>query len=262
VVVEEDHELTLKHDSKRDLTTEVIPDDVDIEEYRIKIRREDNDTWHILSTGQKEEPWGFVIAGNFELKGEAQVEGEWCSSDKETVEVQFPTYNQIVGDDAVQSFTDDTWQKTLDNCTEDPNERQEFGCWVFLDTGENEYEAGEEIPGDTVGPMEAAGISLGSRPDDEPEAPEPDEDGAIYPIASFHTHTPTTYREDYYDPDEGRGVGPSGDDEDADNAAEIPGIVYDYVEAFPDSDWIPMGHPKDADAQRYHSGDFDRRPTP
>lgn len=96
-----------------------------------------------------------------------------------------------------------------------------------------------------------------ARPADTPATPAPNVAGATYSVASFHTHTPTTYRTGLP-----RGVGPSGADNSADTADQVPGVVYDYTESPAGSGTIPMGHPEGAAAQRYHSMGLDRRPTP
>lgn len=244
--------LTLKHDCESNLGVKLLPTTLSAQEYRIMIRRSNVGTWYVLSTNQKEEPWRFVIAGRFKLRGMAKLQGtEWFSEEK-SVEVRFPTYTQIEGDSDVQRATDREWANTLEDCTPDPNRRRERGFWIRLNTTTNRYEHTSVVTGPWVGPDEGASISLGPRPADNPTDPAPNATGATYTVSSFHTHTPTAYRP------VGRSVGPLPDDQAADRRDNVVGIVYDYIESPPGSGTIPSGHPENSPARRYHSGPPER----
>lgn len=81
---------------------------------------------------------------------------------------------------------------------------------------------------------------------------------ATYIVASFHTHTPTTYRE----PAGGsRPVGPSRQDKTNASNRRLPGFVFDYAANPPGSMRIPFGYRKDEAAFLYRYGPV-RRPTP
>ena len=106
-------------------------------------------------------------------------------------------------------------------------------------------------------------INLGPRPADDWEAkdspelkPKPNAAWAIYSVASFHTHPPVTY----CTPGREFTVGPSQEDQDADTADTVPGIVYDYTEDPAGSGKILGGHPKESPAQLYRSLGVNRRP--
>jgi hypothetical protein len=81
-------------------------------------------------------------------------------------------------------------------------------------------------------------ITLGARPADS---------GANYTVGSFHTHTPTTFR------DVGRPVGASAGDTSADTTDNVTGLVYDYEPAA-GTTGIPKRHPINSAARLWHSG--------
>jgi hypothetical protein len=251
--------LTLKHDNESNLEVRVRPEGTAVEQYRIEIRRSSGGAWCTLGDSRTLEPWTAKIAGNFKIRGVARIEGTDHFSSEEAVTVQFPDYDEIVSDGDVQNSTDTEWQNTLNDCTEDPNRRRERGFWIRLNTRTDTYEfTTPTITGSWSGPEDGASVPLPTRPADDPASPSPCDEGATYSVASFHTHTPTTYRRG----DSTRAVGPSEADRRIDNADDVPGVVYDYVESPEGSGDIPLGHPKDAAAQRYHSRGTNRRTTP
>ena len=250
--------MTLKHDRECNLELQVAPSNVvSIDETRIEIARRGNPIWHTLSTEKALAPWQANIAGYFNLRGTVTIAGMDFHSAEIGVQVQFPTYEQIVSDTGVISMTDAAWEATLDDCTEFPNRRRERGFWILLDTSLNIYLQGAVALGPWIGPSEMVGMTLPPRPNDTPAQPLPNAMGAIYPVASFHTHPPVTFLDDVY-----RLVGPSSTDNLSDLEAKVPGVVYDYIEAFSGTGIILAGHPKDAPAQRYLSLGCTRRETP
>lgn len=251
--------LTLKHDRECNLEVKTVPVDISSEQYKIEIKQTNSATWYTLSTNKTMTPWLANIAGGFHLRGMAKIGGTECYSTNIVVINQFPTYTQIEGDTAVRSSTDTEWADTLTDCTENPNQRRERGFWFRLNSTSNVYEHDAVVTGAWVGPDDQGSISLPSRPSDVPANPAPNATGAVYYVASFHTHTPTTYRTNSPGT---RAVGPSSPDNNADTADDVPGIVYDYVESPAGSNSIPMGHPEGADAQRYLSLGKTRRSTP
>jgi hypothetical protein len=154
----------------------------------------------------------------------------------------FPSYREIVGDADVRARTGAAWASMLAATT--PASRREEGFWIRLNKGTGKYEFTPTILGPVIGPLATGSVVLGARPADvAPGTP-----GAIYTVASFHTHTPTTFRP------VGRPVGPSGPDNAADTSDDVVGVVYDYVGSPAGSLNIPAGHPLASAAQLYHSG--------
>jgi hypothetical protein len=247
--------LTLKHDNQT--TISIVHAAGTGESHSggtIEIRRTGTSRWYTLGAESELSPWTAKIAGTFELRATATVNGKTYTTPEAEVEVRFPSYGEITSDSTVLSFASEAWTATLSDCT--PTERRERGFWIFLNTGTDEYEAGPTVLGPNVGNSVGAYVNLPLRPQDSPSLPSPIEPSARYPVASFHCHTATTYRE------WGRGIGPSPADNQADSTDKVPGIVYDY-EDFPErSGSIPAGHPLNAPAKIYKSLGFERRPTP
>ena len=220
----------------------------------IEIRRAAEAQWHELAAAVELADYVQRVAGVFSLRGRALASGFACSTAEEALEVRFPAYAGIVADAGVQARTDQAWQSTLAAAT--PTSRREEGFWIRINTeaGSAGCEFTATVTGPPVGPGQGATINLGSRPADNPASPAPNTN-ATYTVASFHTHTPTTYRT------VGRPVGPSDADRRQDASDDVAGVAYDCVESPAGSGRIPPGHPLDGPAQRYHSGP-DRRSTP
>jgi len=254
--------LTLKHDHECSLEVTVTPDGATVDEYRIEIKRTSGGGWCTLEKNSVMAPWIARIAGKFKLRGVAKINGKEIFSAEKDVEVQFPTYSQIVGDPEVQASTDDAWCNTLNDCTSNPNQRREYGFWIRLNTVSDAYESGPTVLGPFGGPNSGASVNLPPRPPDVPASPAPADPGATYYVASFHTHTPTEFRTGPGLAGSVRPIGPSGADNNADNNDDVSGIVYDFVESPAGSGSIPMGHPKTSAAQLYFSAGKTKRTTP
>lgn len=154
----------------------------------------------------------------------------------------FPTYAQITGNSDVQARVNGAWAATLAATT--AVSRREEGFWIRLNKGTDKFEFTPTILGPVVGPAVGGSVVLGGRPADVNSGAS----DAIYTVASFHTHTPTSFRP------VGRPVGPSGADNAADTSDDVVGLVYDYVASPPASGNIPAGHPLASVARLYHSG--------
>jgi hypothetical protein len=115
----------------------------------------------------------------------------------------------------------------------------------MLDTSTGTYLRPTTIYGPSVGPSVGASVNLGAKPTDQAANPQLSDGSAIYLVASFHTHTPTTYR------NVGRAVGPSGADQSSDNSDNTVGLVYDYIGVGGNA---PAGFPLRSPAQLYPSG--------
>ena len=251
--------LTLKHDNQTTVRLS-HPNSVDtaITSSTVEIRRKNGHgtDWQTLGPETNLDPWTARIAGTFELRGRGTADGREVVTPVAEVEVRFPSYSEIVGDTNVIAFTDAAWASTLADCS--PGRRRERGFWIYLDTTTDSYESGQVQFGNWADDDEDVEIRLHRRPSDIPSSPLPTASGARYPVASFHTHTPTAYRTNIVF----RYVGPSDEDNDADFIDQVPGIVYDYTgdPSFPSM--ILGGHPLNAPAQRYQSLGVERRPTP
>jgi hypothetical protein len=200
----------------------------------------------------------FRLAGNFKVRVIARVPRPpfRLVSRANPLEVRFPTRDQISNDRAVQSIALDAWSLTLSYAN--PQLRREVGFWISLDTCSARYDHTRPILGPEVGPRDDASVNLGLRPADNPKNPRLADHCATYMVASFHTHTPTTYREPI---GESRLVGPSRQDKANANNRKLPGFVFDYAANPPGSMRIPFGYRKDEAAFLYRYGPL-RRPTP
>jgi hypothetical protein len=255
---------TLKHDPNCQITIDVQPLGLSISDYRIEIRRASAapNSWVTLASHKANHAWHVTIAGKFIVRGIATIEGKEHTSAEEHVEVQFPSYAEIAYNATVKAALDQEWKNTIADCTAAPNQRRERGFWVLLNTKSDSYEMTATVTGAFVGPEAGAEIAFPARPNDNPAAPSPSDEGATYAVASFHTHTPTTYRGATAPPGATRAIGPSGADQTTDNADDVPGIVYDYSDSPVGSGSIPLGHPLEAAAELYHSWGRARRTTP
>lgn len=149
--------------------------------------------------------------------------------------VTFPDYATIVGDGTVKSETDKAWEETLNATTK--TSRREQGFWIRWNSKTNAFSITGRVTAAPVPNDKTASVNLPAKPADS---------GDDFTVASFHTHTPTTFRT------VGRPVGPSTADENADKADNVAGVVYDYEPAKGGN--IPAGHPLKAAAKRWHSG--------
>ena len=247
--------LTLKHDNQATISiVHADPRGAVLSAPSIQIRRLGETNWLQLAASDSVDPWTARVAGYFELQGKISVDGHDAYTPMVDIEVQFPSYDQIWADSAFVGLANQTWRHILNDCS--PSNRRERGFWVRINTATGVYFRDQEIPGPLVTNGVGASILLGSRPADIPTAPTPLDSGAVYTVASFHGHTPTTYSTQL------RYIGPSDGDVSADAAAQIPGIVYDYVEYQPGCGYIPQGWPKSGAYQFYKTPGLIRRPTP
>ena len=254
--------LTLKHDNQCKLEITASPAGTAVEAYKIEAKRASGGAWCALANSQTVNKWKATIAGKFKLRGVAKINGKDHVSAEKDLEVRFPSYGEITGNPDVQTAINNEWTTTLNDCTERPNRRRERGFWIRLNTKTDAYEHTATLSGDFVGPSDGASVPLPSRPADDPATPTPCDNGAVYSVASFHTHTPTVFRATTEPAGTTRSVGPSGADNDIDNTDDVPGVVYDYKESPAGSGDIPMGHPKNSAAKMYHSRGKDRRGIP
>jgi hypothetical protein len=252
--------LVLKHNRANRLKILITPSTCRGDKFRIEIQRTSGGGWLPL-LDKRSMLWMGVVAGKFKLRGIATIEGSEVISPEKDVEVKFPTYAQITSDPHVNVLMNFEWRSTLKECRKKPNRRRERGFHFRLDTEANKYIATNRGTMVYVGPTQGAVLGLGGsrRHPDEPPSPAANARGAKYVVASFHTHTPTTFRPPTIPP---RVVGPSGADDSNNTGRQVPGIVYDYVASPTSGNSIPMGHPKNSTAKLYCSLGINPRPTP
>ncbi len=189
-------------------------------------------TWYKLGDGPTKTDWQAKIAGQMKLRGKAVFNAKNYYSGESNLEVQFPSYTNIVADADVTTAANAAWAATKKEATDDYNaqgmdntkaRRREQGYWILLNTGTAKYVSSATVYGAWV--LQGAGASVNlTKPNDNPNpAPNDPTSTCTYVVASFHTHTPTAYR----DGPGTRGVGPSGGDNAADTADNVPGVVYD-----------------------------------
>ena len=252
--------LTLKHDNQSTISiSHPNSEGTTINNATVQIRRKGESDWLTLGSPSSLNPWTAKIAGTFEMRGIGTVDGKSVETPVEEVEVRFPDHDDLFNDTQVISMANSAWVATLADCS--PTNRRERGFWILLDTAANSYEAGPTLYGHWCGTGEDASVGMSPRPPDVPSQPSPTDFGAKYSVASFHCHTPTTYRPATTN-FPGRKVGPSKDDKRVDKVDHVPGIVYDYLDS-PDGSWnIPPEHPINSPAGIYESFGEERRPTP
>lgn len=238
------------------LSAAIQPASVTASNYQFEIRWSSSGTWHTLGNGASSVFSGFAtVAGTFQVRVTATVNGFQVPSQEKLMTVQFPSFNQIVADSLVQSATDAAWE-SIKNATT-PSSRREEGFWIRLNTQSRQYEVtAPPVIGPVVSNDETATITLGTKPADSILSPTP-LDTPTYTVASFHGHTPYTY----LPLDVSRDIGPSEEDEGADLADDVVGVVYDYIETVTGTGSVWGGHPIDHPAMLYHSGPA-RRSTP
>ena len=217
--------LTLKHDNQTTLS--ILHAHSDGESHSngvVEIRRKEEHEWLPLGPESGLAPWTAKIAGMFELRGVAMVDGRTWTTPVREIEVRFPSYSEIIGDETVSNAMEAAWRKTKDDCTEVPNLRHEVGFWIQLDTITDQYVIGTLAEGPYLGPSTNGSMRLPPRPRDSPHGPEANDPGALYTVGHFHTHTPRTY---IAPTNQFRWVGPSERDYSSNPTRYVSGIVYD-----------------------------------
>jgi GT2 family glycosyltransferase len=222
--------------------------------YKFEVKRRSDATWTTLTNVPNSTfNWPTRVAGFMNVRVTATIAGVDRVSPQKDVEVQFPAYSDVVGNADVQTATDASWASTKAATT--PTTRREEGFWIQIDTtAATRYTHTATVLGPVVDPTHTGSVDLGARPADNPATPDP-RIGGVFAVASFHTHTPTTFRA------VGRPVGPSAADNAADTHDDVTGVVYDYIESPAGSGSIPAGYALNSSAQRYQSGP-NRRSTP
>ena len=252
--------LTLKHDNEAAIAFHCEkPDHGPASNPAIRIRRVGTTEWHTLAQSFSH-LWTAKIAGFFELKGVATMDGDTFETAPVVVEVQYPDYAEIFTDDDVIAICTNVWGKMMSLCSE--TNRQEVGCWIVLDTRTEEYNREELKYGDSFGEDETASVFLPMKSINNIIALPPTALGFCYPVATVHAHTPTEHRST------GRPVGPSDADiQVARNYLAAPSAVIDYLPAFDpekpnEPNRIPAHHPSGSPGKLWKIGFPERRPTP
>ena len=260
--------LTLKHDNQTSFSI-VHPNSVGETHTNgvIEIRYKNGDgAWWVLGNETDLQPWTARFPGAFEVGGIiASGGGEWTTPVRDLT-VQFPSVDDIRFDPDVIQRAELEWVDSLNDCTTNSGLTRERGYWIALDTRTSCYAAMNPTVGDWFSQSENDAFDLSNRPPDLWSDPDNHQAGAIYVVASFHTHPPTATWQPGGEP--GRPVGPSEDGDLPTTAAlQVPGLVYDYE---PDplfsANWhtngIPAGWPTNAPARIYPVTPPERRPQP
>ena len=238
------------------LTATVTPSIVSATNYEFEIKRKGTSNWFSIVNGTSNIFTGKArVAGKFKLRVKATIGGSQCISDEKEIEVQFPSFEDIAGDTAVQVAMDTAWTETKNAATPPPNPTvREQGFYIRLNTLTEKYEMTATETGDPFPPTGDTIIDLGPVPLDIPLNPTP-LDSPIYTVANFHTHVPLTF----VDPGFIGDVGPSNFDKD--HQGDMVGIVYDYIAThnssggiFPPLTHIRGGHDIDNPAKLYGFG--------
>ena len=245
------------------LQARTTPPGATVQSYQWETRRSHTPTWTTLATTPKP-AYSFTaeLAGHFKLRTVLNgVRPTPHSVPRQVVtpqiglEVRFPTRDQIVANRGVDNFTLYAWGRTLALAT--PHSRQELGFWIALDTCTGTFHKTPTILGPPVPSHKKGRVNLGPQPPDS-RPPTGVKGCAIYWVATFHTHTPTTYRTPHT---KTRRVGPSSQDKTNATNRKMPGLVYDYIAHPRGTGKIPYGYPKHSPHQVYRYGPV-RRSTP
>lgn len=217
--------------------------------FEFEIRRAGGGAWKLLHRGSSSFRFVPRLAGHFQLRVTASSSGRRIASAPRALEVQFPVEASIAADANVARVTRAAFVDVLAHTNR--TWRHEEGYWIRLNTCLGRYQHTRTVIGRNVGVTETGSVDIPPRPADT--TVRPGVTGcASYSVASFHSHTPTTYRTG------GRGVGPSDADQRADRQDGAPGLVYDYVGV---NGNIPAHWPLRSPAKLYFSGP-QRRSTP
>jgi hypothetical protein len=248
--------LTLKHDALAEIEVTGEPRSAftttpDIEIRRIPLFDVPGTGWMTLFGQSWGTSWHARAAGQMKLRARACILGVEKITQEVGVVVQFPAYGQIVEDSLVSTRMVACWNETLHDCTPVPNRARELGFWILLNTqGTEAYSISDPLIrgewADGNDPDQILSINLGKRPASKQSEVPPNSSGALYAVASFHTHTPTTYAVVAHV------TGPSKigrTDQYQDLQDNVAGIVYDYTI----SPQVPVGHPEESPAELYMS---------
>ena len=233
--------LTLKHDNQAAFTlSHPNSPGVTYTDVRFEICQPGYGGWQTIAGNR----WTARIAGTFNVRALANADGEPITVGPATIWVQFPSETEMMADPAIQAHAANLWTQTLALCT--PTNRHEVGCWILLNTATDTYSFTVTTNGPPTPNNEDSIINLLPLPSDVPLHPNITNGAATYTVASFHTHTPSTYVSG-----RPRIVGASPADTNASETLLVPGLVYDYVENSETPGEIPAGHPMNAPAQLY-----------
>ena len=242
------------------LTARVVPDAVkpEVTKFKFEMRRSSEATWHQLQEGAADSfSKKAKVAGRFKVRVIATLKsGTELTSPEKDLEVQFPSYADVVTDRDVVSAMDLVWAATKADAS--PTGRRECGFWIKVNTSTEKYEVGPKECGPCVPEMVdekpvGAVFTPSKKPSDSLANPKPT-DEPTYTIALFHTHTPTAYF--LVHP---RKLGPSPDDKGFHSEKNIVGVLYDYVGD--GSGFAPVRWPLDSPVMKYLVGPT-RRSTP
>jgi len=188
------------------------------------------------------------VSGVFWLRVKQSFYGRDFYSDEVKLEVQYPSYDDIVSDSSVIQKMEILWSSTKYSTT--PITVKEYGCWIYWDSQTASYDF-QIVEGEAVSPPLVPSVSTPNTTLTRTVDALVGTEKTL--VAIFHTHTPLTY----YDGNHIRLVGPSSNDLEAIKNDNVVGIVYDYVG---ENGELKSGHNINDSAKLYHFGE-ERRPT-
>lgn len=259
--------LTLKHDADLSIKVSVNPSNANVTAVRVEITRMfgGSDSWCTIGT-ELEFDWKARVSGYFNIRAYVTVCGVEYMSNYDDFEVQYPSYDEIVGDADVQRIMLLHWRQTLLYNT--PDYSRELGTFIRLDTVRDRYKADATFVGPLARQGNYAGLHISEIPDpvDNPAPPTACSAGGDYYVASFHTHPPPTFARGLIRQLPSMPVGESEPDYWFNHDLEVPGIVYDMIPIQTPQGTqprqVPFSTPEDAPAGPYRSGPHLRRHNP
>lgn len=174
-----------------------------------------------------------ISAGTFEFIAVVRFEGQTgrITSNTVTVTEMCPSISKFKDLPVVQNRAIELWNETVHYSQQhkSTHETSEFGCFIYLNTGTGEYHCGSTIPGNPVqltGPAKGTVHFVYTTQNFDPR------ETFDLIVGTIHSHYPLTWAVSGLR----REPGPSPDD----NAAGLPGIVYDYSQPISAGDSVKM----------------------
>ena len=258
--------LTLKHDNQTAISiahTNAPGETHTNGVIEIRYKYGDGEWWE-LGNESNLQPWTARFPGVFEIRGKITDSGSVWTTPSHDLNVRYPSAEEISLDPEVIQRATQEWAETLNDCSSETGKSRERGYWIVLDTRTGHYGAENPFQGPLVYPWERASTPISEMPPNRWSDPSNQQGGAVYAVAGFHTHPPTTYWPTNL---LGRPVGPS-EDGDIPQAAQLnmPGLVFDYepdpvFSALAHTNAIPAGWPTNAPARLYTLTPPERRPN-
>jgi hypothetical protein len=207
--------------------------------------------WTLQDDGQQICSVRAITPGEWFVRATITLSDTVIISNTLSVDVTYPTVDEIMDNTTVISQMESVWQDTKNFASVTSVREEAF--WIYLNTISMSYEFGETVLGYTnlnyCNEISQLAMPLYS----EVQSSSPLV-GGKYAVAWFHTHTPKTYCADYYPL---REVGAS--DTDKNSFPDFPGLLYDYQgEIYYGKRYVYPGHILNASAQVTPFGPYRR----